>query len=197
MVTKVKVKLTDVRGSFLDVIEAVQFKGAGKFYWGGAALVPVSSPQKAMIDKAIVEICAKEWGKNADKIREAALADPGKCCWRDGNKSEYQGYTDHWALSFKRYQEDGRPRLVDRDNSPILDPAGVVYPAKLGRIYSGAYYNVSVELWTQDNSYGKGIRCGLIGLQFVRDGDSFGGASVPSQDEFEDIADGAAAPDLV
>jgi hypothetical protein len=55
-----------------------------------------------------------------------------------------------------------------------------------------------VEIWAQDNNYGKRINASLKGVQFVRDGDAFAGGGAASPDEFEDLsADASAAADLV
>ncbi len=45
-----------------------------------------------------------------------------------------------------------------------------------GRIYAGCYVNFNVDIWAQDGQY-TGIRCSLNGVQFVKDGDAFGGAA--------------------
>jgi hypothetical protein len=36
---------------------------------------------------------------------------------------------------------------------------------------------VVIRVWPQDNSFGRGVRCELMGVQFAKDGDAFGEAS--------------------
>ena len=100
------------------------------------------------------------------------------------------------ALSAHRYQEKGRPLVFDNDKSPIYQLDNTVYPGKEGRIYSGCFVNATVEIWAQDNKNGKGLRCTLLGIQRVRDGDAFGGGSRPDADDFDDVSEGADADDL-
>ena len=45
-----------------------------------------------------------------------------------------------------------------------------------------------VEIWAQNNKYGKGIRAELRGVQFYRDGDAFTAGGVAKADEFEDLS---------
>jgi hypothetical protein len=56
-------------------------------------------------------------------------------------------------------------------------------------IYAGCYCNVTVRLWVQNNKWGKSVNAELRGVQFVKDGESFGAAPVKAEDEFKPIAD--------
>jgi len=44
-----------------------------------------------------------------------------------------------------------------------------------------------VDLWAQDNQYGKGIHAKLLGVQFMKDGDAFSAGAVIADDDFEDL----------
>jgi hypothetical protein len=80
--------------------------------------------------------------------------------------------------------------VIDRDKSPLT--------AEDGKPYSGCYVNCSLELWAQDNSYGKRINAQLGGVQFFKDGDAFsGGGSAADADDFDEITEGADAESLV
>jgi hypothetical protein len=59
--------------------------------------------------------------------------------------------------------------------------------AEDGKIYSGAWVNGIVEIWAQSNSYGNAIRATLVTVQFVKDGDSFGGAAPASAEGLDDL----------
>jgi hypothetical protein len=78
----------------------------------------------------------------------------------------------------------------------VLDGLKNPLVAADGKPYAGCYVNTTVEFWAQDNSYGKGIRCTLLGVQFLRDGDAFSAGSVATPDDFEALAEGAGADDL-
>lgn len=192
----IKLKLSAVRCSFLTLGEPEQYQGKGPFRWSGSFLVPAADPQKAMVDKALSDAATEKWGPKAKSILNAVLPDPKGCCWIDGARKDYDGYEGHFALSAHRYQEKGRPLVFDNDKSPIYQLDNTVYPGKEGRIYSGCFVNATVEIWAQDNKNGKGLRCTLLGIQRVKDGDAFGGGSRPDADDFDDVSEGASADDL-
>jgi hypothetical protein len=50
-----------------------------------------------------------------------------------------------------------------------------------------------VELWAQDNSWGKRINATLKGVQFYQDGEAFAGGVSASADDFEDLSVAAMA----
>jgi hypothetical protein len=185
----VKLKLNDVRLSFADLFEAVQFDGKGEFYFGCQLLVPADTAQKAAIDAAIKQVAKDKWGAKAEAVLGSIEGNPQKICWIDGKKREYEGYAGNWALSTKRAQSRGRPLVLDQQKNTVV--------AADGAVYSGCYVNASVEFWAQDNNFGKGVRCTLLGVQKNRDGDAFTAGSAASPDDFEALAEGADAAGLV
>ena len=88
-----------------------------------------------------------------------------------------------------RDTEAGRQRdrvpVIDRDTTPLMPVDG--------KPYGGCYVDVSVDIWAQDNSWGKRINGKLRWVQFRSDGDAFSGGAPASESEFEAIAEGAAA----
>lgn len=57
-----------------------------------------------------------------------------------------------------------------------------------GRPYSGCYVNAKVQIWAQKDKY-VGVRCTLVSVQFVKDGDAFGGGGPATADGFEAVED--------
>lgn len=172
-----KVILRDVRLSFPDLFEAVQYQGQGPFNYRASFLMAPDSQAKKDIDAAIKQVATEKWGAKAGSILPGILANPQKCCFIDGNLKEYNGYAGNWALTATRSQESGRPAVVDRQKQDLH--------ANDGKIYAGCYVNAVVELWSQDNSYGKAIRATLVTVQFVKDGESFGGAAPATADDLD------------
>lgn len=165
-------------------------------------------PAKAVIDAAIVQCATEKWEKKATAHLAAILPDPKGCCFQDGaRKPDYDGFAGNWSLTAHRTEDKGRPNVLDLDKSqlyghPSADGGEWVktdIPAegKAGRIYSGCYVNGSVDIWAQENTSGKGIRAELLGVQYLRRGDAFGGGKAVTADDFEAIAEGADADDLV
>ena len=105
----------------------------------------------------------------------------------DGNlKSNYDGFTGNMYVSSRGQM---KPTVINSDCTPLT--------AADGKPYSGCYVNAQVALWAQDNGYGKRINAQLRGVQFLRDGEAFGGGAVASADEFAPVdasADADAPP---
>lgn len=176
-----KMMLTDVRLSFPDLFAAVQYQGTGPFNYRATFLMPEGGKLRKQIDAAIAEVAKAKWGVKAEKIMQAANASGGPgTCFNDGNLKEYDGYEGCFYLAATRPQDKGRPAIVDRDKSPLA--------ASDGKPYGGCYVNASVEFWAQDNKFGKTVRCGLLGIQFSKDGDSFGGGAPASADDFDEMS---------
>jgi hypothetical protein len=160
-----KVIIRNARLSFPDLFEAKQFQGTGPFNYRCTFLIEPENPSKKLIEKAIKEVAVAKWADKAEGILKTVKSG-NKICFIDGDTKEYNGYAGNWALSASRDQDAGAPMIVDRDPKIALK-------ASDGRIYGGCYVNGTVEIWAQDNSFGKGIRATLINVQFVKDGASF------------------------
>ncbi len=186
-----KVKLTNVRLSFPDLFEAVQYQGTGPFNYRAQFLIAEDSKLKKEIDAAIKAVATEKWADKASKILAAAPTSKAGICFVDGNSKEYEGYAGMWALSATRQQDKGRPLIIGQDKAPLT--------AADGKPYAGCYVHATVDLWAQDNAHGKTIRCQLLGIQFAKDGESFSGGMTGSEDDFDevDLEEGATADDLV
>ena len=99
-----------------------------------------------------------------------------KIAVKDGDEFEYDS---HQGMTVLRASNPTRPVVIDRNKAPLVEADG--------RPYSGCYVKLKVELWVQDNSFGKRINAKLHGVQFVSDGDPFGAGGSPSDDGFEDL----------
>ncbi len=191
-----KMMLPNVRCSFLVLGEPEQYQGKGPFRWSATALVPYNSELHNKILDALKSTARDKWEKKWETAYEGIIVDPKGCCYIDGKRKDYDGYQGHYALTAHRYQEKGRPLVMDTDKSPIYKPDNTIYEGKGGRVYSGCFVNMQVEFWAQQNDNGKGLRATLLGIQRVQDGDAFGGGAAPTADDFGEITEGADADDL-
>lgn len=105
----------------------------------------------------------------------------GRRCLRDGNeKDDKEGYGDE--VMFVTARNKKRPVVVDSDLTPLTkdDP----------KPYAGCYVNATIRLFAYDHPKGgKGVSASLRGIQFVKDGESFGAAPVNAEEEFEAVSD--------
>lgn len=173
-----KVQLKNVRLSFPGLFEATAFKPGDELKYKATFLVPKGSQQEKEIEAAIKATLVefpKCGAKRADAVLNQIRHNPNKFCFQDGDTKEYDGYAGMMALTAKN---SARPLLIDRDKTPLT--------AADGKPYAGCYVNASVEIFAYDSS-GIGISASLKGVQFVRDGDAFGGGAPASADEFDDL----------
>lgn len=143
-------------------------------------LLPANDKQVAEIEKLEEELVLNHDWKGDDKPADILrlLRKKDRLALHDGDdKSKYDGYA---GMRYLSPSADTRPTVVDRDKSPLTKEDG--------KVYSGCYVNAKIELWVQDNNWGQRVNCSLLGVQFVKDGDSFGAGTAPaSPDEFPDL----------
>lgn len=180
-----KIKLQNVRLSFPGLFKAEAFKPGDDPKFKATFLVPKDSPQMAEIEKAILETAKFKWGAKAEKALAGMRNNPNKFCMQDGDTKSYDGYEGMMAISAK---STIRPLVIDRDRTTLAEEDG--------KPYAGCYVNASVEFFAYENS-GNGISAQLAGVQFVSDGDAFGGGSAADAADFDDLGDGNDADDLV
>lgn len=181
-----KIKLQNVRLSFAGLWKAEPFAPGDDPKFKGTFLVPKDdAKQSKMVEAAILETAKAKWGAKAEGILKGIRGNTNKFCWQDGDTKTYDGYEGMMALSAKNGK---RPLVIDRDRSPLTEADG--------KPYSGCYVNVSVEFFAYETK-GNGIAASLLGVQFVRDGDAFGGGGIASEDDFDELEDGADADDVI
>ena len=166
-----KIMLKNVRLSFPSLFKKAVFNGDETKFEATFLL-----DKDAHADK-IAEIEAAIKAKIAEDLKGAKIK-PEKLCMKDGDDSDYDGYDN--VMSFKA-SNNKRPLVLDRGRSPVSEDDNL--------FYAGCYVNATVELWAQNNQYGKRINANLLGVQFAKDGEPFGDGAVGSADDFDDIED--------
>ena len=162
-----KIKLNNVRLSFPSLFRKASFQGSEGKYEATFLLNKEEHAELiASIEKQIAEgikINFKSAKLPADKI-----------CLKDGDEFEYDGYAGH--MSFKA-SNGKRPMIIDKDKTPLTEDDD--------KLYAGCYVNAVVELWYQNNQYGKRVNANLLGVQFFRDGQPFADGAAASEDDFD------------
>jgi hypothetical protein len=178
-------KLQNVRLSFPALFRAEAFKQGDEPKFKATFLIPKGSHLHEQVEKAILETVRAKHGAKAEKIIAQIRNNPNKFCYQDGDTKSYDGYEGMMALSAKN---SVRPTVIDRNKAPLTEADG--------KPYAGCYVNATVDFFVYDNS-GVGVSASVTGVQFVRDGDAFTGGRAASPDDFDEIAEGADADDLV
>lgn len=174
-----KLTIKNVRISFPAIFQP-EAVGDGEPAYGAKFIVPPDHPQVAEIRKAIDAVAKAQWNDKAPSIL-TLLKNEKKVAWVEGpyrNKDgeAYEGFEGMFHLSSRSAKT--RPTAFNNANQPITEADGL--------IYSGAYVDAAVEIYAQDNKWGRRINCGLRGVRFVNHGDSFGGGAPATANDFGD-----------
>lgn len=173
-------------GARLAFPELFEMNKDGKF--SAAFIAPPEHPGWAALRDVCEEIGKAKWGAKWPQVKKELTAGDNMLIHNGDAKASYDGYEGNL---FFNANNKVRPTVVDRDTSPLV--------AADGRPYSGCYVLAKIDVWAQDNQYGKKINAQLQGVQFVKNGDAFskgGGVAIPATD-FTPISEGADAEDLV
>ncbi|MFZ6767791.1 DUF2815 family protein [Undibacterium sp. Di26W] len=174
-----KILLKNVRLAFSSIFEAKTVNGEGEPAFSASFLLPPDHPQIKELEALQEQVIKDKWTTKAAQIKKEMVT-KDRLAIHDGDaKADYDGFPGNLFISARN---KSRPSVFDRDKTPLTQADG--------KPYSGCYVNVSIELWAQDNSYGKRVNASLRGVQFYRDGDAFAGGGAASEDEFE-AEDGA------
>lgn len=174
-----KLMLPDVRLAFPNLFTAQTFEGGAPAF-GASLLLAPSHKSVAELKKAFVAVAKEKWGAKADAILKSMTATDKLCLHNGDTKEQYDGFPGNMFVSAR---SKVRPLILNTDKTPLNEDDG--------KPYSGCYVNASIELWAQDNKFGKRINAQLRGVQFLRDGDAFGGGGSPaSEEEFADLGAG-------
>ena len=175
-----KLILQNVRMSFPDIFIPTNFQGQGELKYKASFLFPKEHSCMPKIKAAINEAATEKWGAKAEAILAGIKAKDTLCLHSGSTKPDYEGYEGNLFLTASNKV---KPTIRDVDGRTELVESS-------GRPYGGCYVNAHIEIYAQDNKYGKRINATLRGIQFVADGDAFSASPPSSDDEFDDLAGG-------
>lgn len=175
------VKLKNVRLAFCQNLWTAGTMGGdpnSKPSFGCTLLIPKTDPQCAEIKKFIEQVATEKWAAKAPSILKSLVAE-NKVCLRDGdNKEQYDGFKNCMYIGAR---SNTAPMILDRSKAPLQE--------KDGKPYAGCFVNASIDIWPQDNNFGKRINAKLRWVQYFGDGDAFSGSAPASPDEVDDLSD--------
>lgn len=176
-----KVKLKDVRISFTQnlFVAAEYKKDDGKPRYSSTFLIVPGSANDTALEAAIQAAADAKYGAKAQAMLKGMVGNGNKYCYQNGDTKEYEGYAGMKFVAAHRQAKDGAPKVFGIDGMTLLKEND-------GIIYGGCYVNAVVDIYAQPGE-NAGIRCGLIGVQFLRDGVAFSGSRI-SEGDFEDYS---------
>lgn len=166
-----KIILKNVRISFPDLFKKGSFNGEETKY--GATFL-LNKEEHA---DSIAEIKAQIANLVKTNLKGAKVP-VDKLCLRDGDEVEYDSYAGCYSIKCSTKK---RPVVIDRDRSPLTEDDG--------KPYAGCYVNASIDLWVQNNAYGKRINSTLLAVQFAKDGVPFADGSTGDINDFDMLDD--------
>lgn len=181
-----KVILRNVRISFPKIWrDNCDVDDSGKKRYTATFIYDRDGENHKTMQNAVEAAAAAKWGAKGPAILKSVSA-ANKVCIKNGDaKAQYEGFEGNiYTAASNRVP----PALRDRDNTKLEDDNG--------RIYAGCYVNVVLDVYGHEHpKSGKQVNAQLMGVQFVDDGDSFGGGGkTASDDDFDDLSTGDENP---
>ena len=174
-----KVTLKNVPATFVNI-----FEPDGKFNrYGFSAPIEPGSENAKKLQAAIDSVAKEKWGAKAKSVLEKIKED-GNICYlekpkRNAEGDVYSGYADMYTFNASGTT---RPAARDRDGkTPLVESDG--------KVYSGVIANLIVDIWPQDNQWGKRVNAAPVGFQFIKHGTPLGGTAVAEDADFEELED--------
>lgn len=179
-----KLQVKNVRLAFPAIFTAKSVQGEDPAF-SASLILNADDPQITEINDAIEAVAKEKWGAKAPEILKAMRAKDMVCLHDGSTKAEYDGFDGNFYISTR---SKTKPLVLDRDKTPLVESDG--------KPYGGCYVMASLELWAQDNQFGKRVNAQLKGVQFYRDGDAFSGGAPADESDFDDLSEGADADSL-
>lgn len=185
-----RVVLRNVRMSFPHLTKPSQVKGEGKPAFSAAFILEKDSPEYeanvAALEAAMKYAAKEKWAAKAEVFYKE-MEKNNRLALRDGDtKMSIEGYAGNMFLN-ARSAASSPPTLVRRDRSVISRQVVDGSAESDIELYGGCYVNVILNIWAQDNDYGKRINASLAGVQFYAQGVPFVGSPVANTDDFDEL----------
>ena len=180
-----RIMLKNLTMAFPALAEPQAF-GEGEPAYGAKFPIKIDSEHQKLIEEAMAAEAKETWKDKAASVL-AMLVEDGKVCftkkvYRSKKTGEpYQGFEGSHYLSARNSKT--QPSVYDPYGTELTNKAEIERQA-----FSGARVHASVEVWAQDNKWGRRINCSLRGVLLTGEGENFGGGSSPaSADEFASL----------
>ena len=189
--------LSDVRLSFPHLIEPQrqvnQTTGKERISYNAEFILPQSNPGLAEFMRVYGELALTKWGEHANQVMQLIQQDRKLRCYGSGDEKvnkktflPYDGYQGQYYITAGR---DTPPQVIQADGTPV-DPQNTMAYQQLGRLmYGGCRVNAAIKPWLQDNTHGRGVRCDLVAVQYLKDDEAFGEGNVDASGMFGKVID--------
>jgi hypothetical protein len=190
--------LSKMRLSFPQLVEPRSSVENGVKKYSADLIMPMDHPGVKQFGEVYAKAAQEKWKENAPAVMQIIQNDRKLRCFGMGNEKvnsktfkPYDGYADMFYISSNK---DQMPQMMQADGSPVDPTNTMAYQALARKMYGGCYVNAAIRPWLQENKHGRGVRCELIAVQFLADGEPFGEAAADATALFKPVA---AAPQAV
>lgn len=177
-----EVILKDVRIAFADIHTAQKHDDGGENF-GVTPMFPQGGEVDKLVQMTIQKVVVEAWKDKATAIMGKIKADPKSYSYTKDPRTNGEGDV------YDGFEGMASIRAVNKVRTLVVDARKAILTQADGKPYSGCYCNVGIDVWAQDNKHGKAVRCKLLWVQFLRDGEAFGGGKVATLADIPDLAD--------
>lgn len=183
-----------VRLAFPAIYEPRAMAGdaTSKPAYGGKLIVKPGGANAKLLNDTLLKAAEEKWPGKGKQVLDKLKAD-GKVCYIEGpyldkDGEPRDGFEGMHYLSVR--SEKLKPTAKNRFNQNVSegDP---------GAPYAGCYVHAAVDVWPQDNNFGRRINATLQGVMFAADGPAFGGGRPATDSTFAGLAAEPEAGDFV
>lgn len=188
--------LSNVRLSFPHLAEPQrqvnETTGKERISYNAEFLMPQDHPGFQQFMKRYGDMALEKWKEHAQQVMQMVQNERKLRCFGKGeekvNKKTFQPYDGYAGNVYLTAGRDQMPQMIQADGTPV-DAANTMASQQLARkMYGGCRVNVAIKPWLQENSYGRGVRCDLIAVQFAGDDTPFGEGAVDASNLFGAVA---------
>ena len=184
--------LSDVVLSFPSLIEARASTDGGQAKFSGDFILAPNHPGFQQFMQRVAQVAQLKWGENAGPVLQMIQSDRKMRCYGAGqekiDKKTFKPFTGYDGQMFISANNDVQPQMIQLDGSVADSTNTMLCQALARKLYGGCHVNAAVKIWPQENKHGRGIRCELVAIQFLKDGTPFGDATPDVSGMFGQVA---------
>ena len=161
--------IRNARLSYGDSLFTPKSINGGTPCYSGSFLLPKGDPQIEALRRIMYEMCMEQWPQKGAEIFNSMELNRYTCI-KDGALKPENGddYISAMVISANSRQNQP-PYVADAQNVEQNAP---------GVVYSGCYVNAKLNLWVQENQWGKKVNAQVLIVVKSGDGDAFSAAGV-------------------
>jgi hypothetical protein len=172
------VMLTNVRASFPTLLKPEASFKDGPLKFSCDFLMPPDHPDLQRMYSVIQLVATDKWKEQAQAVLSMIQTERKFRCFGRGeeriNQKKMVPYDGYPGMFYVTGLSDSQPVLVQEDGTPVDARNQMAVQAEVRKIYGGCYVNACIKFFPQNNEAGRAIRCELIAIQFLSDGQPFG-----------------------